>query len=325
MLKFGIYKPSQVTGIQRVWRRGLFAATLLATGSPASKQESLGFEKAIWFLRLSSGITTTTGRNRFSDLNRQVLICLERSFAPDAELEVHEWACSCGITSLEWYSQLRISFPRVRFTASDKSIYLIEARRDSARGSFILEPDCTPIQYVRPPFVVGLGQEQSYFYLINRFVQRSAWHHWEEHLAPELHIPKSWNGSHICRNWISAPPFSLRMLPLIHPDVLQCRSDQFSVEQRSIFSVLPWPVDVIRTMNILNRAYFGEADLRAGADAVFRSLRIGGIWVVGRTVVESPATNDATIFRKGNAGWQILATIGRGSEIEPLLADKLRN
>jgi hypothetical protein len=70
-------------------------------------------------------------------------------------------------------------------------------------------------------------------------------------------------------------------------------------------------------MNILNRAYFTEDQLASAANAVFDSIRMGGLWIVGRTL-EQDFSNNATFFLRGEDGWQVLGRIGNGSEIEQL-------
>jgi hypothetical protein len=68
-------------------------------------------------------------------------------------------------------------------------------------------------------------------------------------------------------------------------------------------------------MNILNKDYFSDSQLREGSEAAFRSLKLGGVWIVGRTL-ESDFSNHATFLQKQETGWGILARIGNGSEME---------
>ena len=76
----------------------------------------------------------------------------------------------------------------------------------------------------------------------------------------------------------------------------------------------------IRTMNIYNRAYFSEEQLRQGLHCVSESLRPGGIWIVGRTVDEKASVHEVTIFQKQPSGaFEIRHRVGPGSEIEGLV------
>lgn len=62
----------------------------------------------------------------------------------------------------------------------------------------------------------------------------------------------------------------------------------------------------MRTMNVLNKTHFSDAQLSAGAEAAFQSLSVGSIWIVGRTL-ESDFSN---------LGRSVLYRIGNGSEME---------
>ena len=76
---------------------------------------------------------------------------------------------------------------------------------------------------------------------------------------------------------------------------------------------------MIRSMNIYNRAYFSEEQLREGVRCVGESLLPGGIWIVGRTVDEKTSAHEVTILQKQSSGeWEVLQRVGPGSEIEGL-------
>jgi hypothetical protein len=306
MLKLGIYAPAQDTLLHRIFRRGLTSATLLA-GADAER-----FDRLMPQILLSNGVARTTNRGRFLDFDRTVQRHLLDLFPPNTPIAVEDWAISSGITAAEWFDCLKIDFPRVQFTGSDAFLNLIEARTE-AGDIYILEADGTPIQYVKPPFVVSMVLPQNAFYFLNRRVQKTAQRRWNQ-LSGRLRLPEDWPDYPV-----AAPPFILRQLPLIQPDVLTRRGDAFQIRRHSIFENLREPVDVIRAMNILNRAYFSDSQLRDAAAAAVRSLKPGGVWVVGRTISEDPPTHDATIFQKHADGWRRLARIGAGAEIELLV------
>jgi hypothetical protein len=273
------------------------------------------FERIMTDISLSNQVTRTTFSGRFADLDESVQSLLMKVFPFQQELAVHDWAVSGGMTSLEWFQRLRTDFPGVAFEASDSTLYLVEARR---RGEvYILEPDGRPIQYTRPPFVVSLVQMNHWIYPINRLVQTHAKRQWER-VAPHVKIP-DWDGLDGEPAPVKQHQFTLSRLPILHPAVLAARCEAFRIRRHSVFSALSEPVDVIRTMNILNRAYFNDTRLLEGISAVERSLKPGGIWIVGRTIEEHPPHHNATVFRKHARGWGPLLRIGDGAEIEPLI------
>jgi len=272
----------------------------------------------------SNRVNKITARGRFAEFDQEIQKSLKEVFPSGSRIAVEDYAASCGITATEWFAVLRREYPNVTFAASDMVLFLIEVRQKESGGIYILEPDGAPVQYIRPPFVVSLVRSQSWFYVVNRRLQHTALHIWKQHLAPRLRLPAEWNGCYRDSEWISVPPFTLRMLPLIHPEVLQLSEPGFRIYQHSIFDPLSEPVDVIRTMNILNRAYFSEQRLRDAAAAVEASLKLGGVWIVGRTLRENPPRHDATVFRRLPRGWNTLARIGAGSEMEALVKGAYR-
>jgi len=69
-------------------------------------------------------------------------------------------------------------------------------------------------------------------------------------------------------------------------------------------------VDVLRTLNIFNTMYFPKERILEGAKAAFLSLKVGGLWIVGRTI---DATNHVTFFRRGSEKWEVVAQLGVGA------------
>jgi len=76
--------------------------------------------------------------------------------------------------------------------------------------------------------------------------------------------------------------------------------------------------EAIRTLNILNRDYFSDAKLTEAVRAVWNSLEVDGVWIVGRTISESPRTHHASVLRKTRNGFDVAARYLHGSEIEDL-------
>jgi len=318
-LKLGICTAAQDTPAQRWWRRGLVALNLLPTTPTCSSQELERFERIVQQLRLSNGTNRITVRHRLAEIDEKIGALLPSLFARDTALQVEDWAVSSGITAAEWFQALQPVYPDLTFTASDWILYLVEARREQEGDAFVVDPSGEPIQYIRAPFVVSLTLMQHPLYFINRAIQRRALREWKESLSSQFHIPAEWDAADGSRQFISQPPFVLRRLPLLHPEVLQMRSERFRIKQHSVFSPLPRPVHVIRTMNILIRSYFSASQLRLAADAVLHSLEPAGLWIVGRTAVDNPPRHDLSVLQKTPSGWKSLFRIGKGSEMEAVV------
>jgi hypothetical protein len=95
---------------------------------------------------------------------------------------------------------------------------------------------------------------------------------------------------------------------------------RFRVAVHSVFSRLDSGADVIRTMNIFNRCYFGDAEIARGAAAVFGSLRPGGLWILGRTTEETRvARNCVTVYERQATRFRQVAELNGGSDIAEIV------
>ncbi len=291
---------------------------LLNLPETPSKDDGALFERLMPHVRLSSGVYRTTYRQRFRGLNPVVNNVIRSSFSPSEHLRVEDWAASDCLTSAEWASELFPLFPHLEFAASDLLLFLFEVKRKGRDQRFILEPDGTPLQYIRPPFVVRLGQPEPKVFLLNWLLARSARKNWAG-VRRSIDLPSS---STVTEDRIvDANGWQIRKLPLVHPEALElARQDsRFSIRSHSAFAQAEQRCHVIRTMNIYNRAYFPEDRLREGVRAVLGSLTDDGIWVVGRTADEAATSHNATVFRKEEGGTlEIVERVGLGSEIEEL-------
>lgn len=291
---------------------------LLAIPDEPSAEDVALFEKLMPYVQLSTGVYRTTYRQRFRTLNPMVNHRLRQSFPASQALRIEDWAASDCLTSAEWASELLALFPHLEFAASDLLLFLLEAKKIGADERYIVEPDGTPLQYVRPPFVVRLGQPEPKLFLFNWLLARRARRAWNR-LLPSLNLAASSSLSE--RAPREANGFEIRKLPLVHPEALQLakQDSRFSIQSHSAFEPSNQSCTVIRTMNIFNRAYFSENRLREGVRAVLSSLVQDGIWIVGRTADEAATSHNVTIFRKlGTGVLEVIERAGQGSEIEDL-------
>ncbi len=328
MIKLGVWRPDQFHGAppQGLWNRLYHALSrtrvsfhLLATPKQPSAGDIKFFERLLPHVCLSSGVYRTTYRQRFKNLDPIVNQILARNFVSSEKLLVEDWAASDCLTSSEWARTLFPLFPQMSFAASDLLLFLVEARQVNTEKRFIFEPDGKALQYVRPPFVVRLGQPEPKFLPINWLLYLSAQRRWRS-VKNSWSLPESWKDS-LAEEWLKQGEYEFRKLSLVHPEAVQLASEdkRFAVRRHSIFEPSERANHVIRSMNIYNRAYFSEEQLRQGARCVEESLLSGGIWIVGRTVDEKSSTHEVTIFQKQSGGdFKVLDRVGPGSEIEGL-------
>jgi hypothetical protein len=309
MLQFGILTADQYARATR--RRRLTGSgvslNLLEVGDHPTRDEILRFEEISFGLCTSNGTTRTTFRHRMVDVDEVAFHLLRQDHRPDDELMVQDRAASNCVTSTEWAAQILALFPRAHFEASDSLLYLF---RISLRGGriYFVEPGGQPLQYVASPFVVCLYPREPYRYLLNHFVAALA--NWSYR---RLSLPENLTDSEENHR------YRIDKISCVHPEArsLSQREPRFTVCERSVFQRTPG-LDVLRTMNIINQAYFPRKQLVDGIHAAFESLKPGGLWITGRTLEDSQ-TNHVTFFRRTEKKWEVLDRIGNGSEIEELV------
>jgi hypothetical protein len=307
MLRFGICTQNQLikTGERRRFLGSRVSYDLLNIGDNPTREQIQIFEDISFTLRTSNGTCRTTFRNRLRDVDAATIDVLKRLYIPESELIVQDRAVSHGLTSLELARQLLQVFPKSKFEASDRLLYLIELSLASGE-KFILEPDGQPLQYINPPFVISLAHKEPLFLPVNRVIAAQA--------KRRLHYLLPHGG---WRESLGGDGYQVSQINCVHPEARTFSSinPQFQLRARSVFDVTPDSLHVLRTINILNKDYFSDAQLREGSEAAFRSLRLGGVWIVGRTL-ESDFSNHVSFLRKLEKGWGLLARVGRGSEME---------
>ncbi|HLH42981.1 MAG TPA: hypothetical protein VKV74_08345 [Bryobacteraceae bacterium] len=291
------------------------------------------FETIVRHLRLSSGIYRSTYRRRFADLDPVVNAILREVFTAPV-LEAHDWAASDCLASAEWAESLWTAFPRARVIASDTLLCLIEVSCKRQKEAYVFEPDGTPLQYIRPPFVLSLQKAIPRYYPVNRIVgawakrglrqaQQAALQRTPPSAAPASNNPAATGMAKERRAaQAKAQRWNVEEIDLVHPLArrLAAKDIRFEARLHSVFTALAAPGHVIRTMNILNRGYFDESRLRLAVNCVLESLVDGGIWVVGRTREERvPPYNSASIFQKAGRAFKLLRRLNEGSEIEALV------
>jgi len=314
MFKRGIWHLPSVSRLQNPHLADVVSYQLLkdpVLEDPERQREAeLLFEGIVKHLRLSSGIYRSTYPNRFADLDPVVNGILADIFGSGAAIEVHDWAASDCRVSAEWAAVLWDVFPRARVIASDLHLNLLEVSCN--REAYIFEPDGTPLQYIRPPFVIPIQKPIPPYYVVNRMLVSRALRKLPHAREAALGISKQ-------SSWTVKP------ITLIHPSArrLAATDARFEVHRHSVFELLPRKCQVIRTMNIFNLVYFDQQRLRSGAACVFDSLAEKGVWVLGKTTADTrPSLNSVSIFQKSEGALKLLQRLNRGSEIENLVLDQ---
>jgi hypothetical protein len=297
-------------GPERRFSGSRVAYNLLDIGEHPTEELIRLFEDVSFTLRTSNGTFRTSFRNRFANVDSVAIRWMQQFWPADTPLAIQDRAASHALTSCEWAGKISAAFPASRFEASDLVLYFLEL--SLAGGEiYIADRDGVPLQYLKPPFIVSVRHPESWRNPLLRAVSALA-----RRRFARLPLRPGW--AEATEGAIDGVG-RVRRISCIHPEAmaLAAKSPNFQIRMRSVFDRTPGACHVIRTMNILNRAYFAEEQLAQGAGIVFDSLTPGGIWIVGRTLEEDLA-NHVTILRRGERNWEILERIGSGSEIEEL-------
>ena len=328
MLKLGVLKPEQFfPAPPKSWldyvyyRLSRSRVSLGLLENAAAATSSALFERLMPHVQLANGVFRTTFRQRFRNLDPLVNRVLAKHFSSSAELAVEDWAASACLTSAEWAGSLHAIFPRMRFTASDLALFLIAVKDSRSNEIVVVEPDGQPLQYIHSPFVIRMAPPEPWSLAVNRLVYQRAASCWGK-VRGFWPLPDQWLDAKQWDKPCERDGYRFSKLPLIHPEALALAQQQpwFTIRRHSVFEPAKSPVHVIRSMNILNKNYFPDSQLREGIRSALGSLHEGGIWIVGRTRQEDPPVHDVSLFRKDAPGRaELVERIGGGSEIEPLV------
>jgi len=280
----------------------------------AAPDDLKAFERTTKAVKLSSGVYRTTYHSRFSDLDIVTKRVMRSIFARHLEIQVHDWAASGGLVSVEWANDIFTDFPQALFVASDYYLFLIEA---TSRGeTYILEPDGTAIQYINPPFVVPLAARERSVFILNRLAIA-----WARRTVPEvkkLALQVKWDSFRDLRTYV-LDKWAFRQLNLVHPQarMLEAEGRRFRVVQHDAFCPLRQPCHVLRVMNFYNPRVWGHEKVKSGLKAALDSVVDGGLLIIGRTIEdERTPRNDASILRKSGNSVKVIERLGSGFEME---------
>jgi hypothetical protein len=316
VIRLGVYRLDQYPP---TWlRRGHLDYRLLRAATPPSPRELAVFEDITRRMQLSSGVYRTTSPSRLRALDEWSTGLLAKHFDSAAALDVQDWAASDCSTSVAWHGRLITAFPHAILTASDLNVYLVEMK-DGARGSYILDAALQVLQFVNPPFVIRLRPAESPWLAVNWLLARRVSARFEQFRRDHRIEPDSVRfppGT----DELSRGPLLFRRIPLIHPSAfgLSRQDPSFRIDRHSIFEPSAKPAHVIRTMNILNTAYFDSSEIERSARNIWCSLQPDGVWIVGRTVQEEPLIHHASIMVKTAEGFRLLDRYTQKSEVEDL-------
>jgi hypothetical protein len=276
-----------------------------ATGQQQDLLEREFFGRVV----LPNGTVKSTNANRMNDLNAAALPYVQRLV--ERPVQIMDVGISSGVSTVEWYEQLRGAGIVCEMLATDLTIYASLLSLGSSFGAVIdrhrniLHLDI--LGRGAPPSATGV---QGIFAAAVRLAFRAA-------MAVDRSLPplRGQTQEAATGMLLKCEPISLLTKKMKQQNALRVIEDDLVAGDRPEFK---HAFHVIRAANILNRAYFADATLVQMLNKLGNRLKPNGVLIVCRTNDEG--VNHGTIFRQVEGGkFQVLSRIGSGSEIEDLL------
>ena len=254
--------------------------------------------------RLRNGVYKTTMPERLADTDGVVATSLRN--AGWRSIRVLDVACSSGVSTAELHRALQDHGLEVETIGTDLMLSL--TRVEDRLAHFLFMKDAHLLQ-------VEMGE-----LAIRWPPMRSDWvlHPAQTLLATVL---KTIRGR-ACRACLSAPrpAFQVTTIPLTAR--LTESVPGLSLVEEDILHPLPLGrFHFVRAANVLNRGYFGPELLGQMAACLWARVLVGGELLVVRTVESG---NQGTLFRRTEAGAQIVDRFGLGSEVEEIVLGRSR-
>jgi hypothetical protein len=286
-------------------------------------EEGLNNEKSeFYFNELRIGLPyKRTHSGRFSEINNFIIDVIKSHLGVEKIISVHDMAASSGITSWEFFEQLEAEKLKVAFIASDYYTHLFFVRLHNHRWLTVLDSDFNILQYIGYGFV--LTNPEANVYILNNLLLK--------YLNFSV-LPKAQNFLYkVIKNKYEYDRFgykeesgSIQRIPLISPEILKHLDvkNNFKFIRHDLFRECKQKVDIIRTMNILNKTHFSEKQLLKGGKSIINSLNDKGLWIVGENRDNKGDYCEATLYAKSGNRLIHLGDFCGGSEISDLIKGK---
>lgn len=305
MLKFGIFKPEQLTRrvLDSVMGRRKFIAIDLYSSVRADDPNSRYLEERMLerFAVANSTFKYTTAR-RFDEFDRKVVDVIGRCFSPTAQqqpLRVHDVGVSDGRTSVAFYEALTTLYEgNIDFTASDMTSFVWAVSRPGSRNRIVLDDRGQLLQIIAPPFVFStIRPESALLYPLNTAIRQ---------------LLTLFYARPLQRTFQKGRELSRKRIPLICRDCIAfIEQGSFSFIDHDLLAPPVGRFHIIRVMNLLNISYFTDEQLSRALENIFTSLEDGGLFITGSNFESGTEVNGA-VYRKEKGNVEKLLESGSG-------------
>ena len=292
MIKILIKNPRRYLLVNKIFLIGrLFSFYIPALDD--IKDDNL-FKIVVSTVRYGDSTGKETRARRFDDLDGVL------DLLPQKYLAVHDVGCSSGVTSLDLMRALKSRNKSFSLIASDRFTELLVY---GGNIKYLYDSD-RRLRQIYLGRVLCDGHLSKFFFL-SRFLYKLL-----ERISQR--DKKLQTGKNIS---------------LFDRDVQKCIDlGQLEAKSYNIFERDSNRYGFIRCMNLLNRSYFSDTQIKVGIINLFESLDDKGYLQIGRT--DDQGVNRASVYRKEQRGLSLVLQFNGGAEIgnivEMMEIDSLR-
>jgi len=245
----------------------------------------------------------------FEEFDARVVQELLRRLNPSLGVAIHDLGVSDGRTAVDFFRRLgSLEHVNLRFVASDAFPDLTVVTDPRMSLVVVFDPGTrAPLQVIWPPFVFNVTQRESaLLYPVNRMIL--------------LALLRTRVPALLARFAADDPSLNVTRTRLLTLDCLRLLASdpRFTFERHNILEPARDRFNLVRAMNVLNRSYFSDADLRLASAHVHESLVPGGLLVTGSNE-DAGSPVDGAIYERTATGFRQLWVSGAGSQIDGIL------
>ena len=309
MLKFGIYKPSQLLDKSKFY--GLFGdkkhfSISLYGDMPCLVDRDEISQEILMQFSDARGIYKRTYSKRFEDFDKH---CLEviREKLPQGKTIVHDVGVSDARTSCDFYEKLCFFFADCEFYASDYNPDVIILYRGTT--ILVISESLEILETTIPPFVWNQSRirKEKFLYPLNFLLKWLA-----ENMVSKKMIYEYRKGKIPMKKTLSL--FCQRAKDLCS------KSPHFHLLKHNILDKSPISdgLSVLRAMNVLNPSFFSIEELQLAIECFLSSLVDGGLFITGCNQASDSMVNGA-IYQKKKFCFVPVSSSGQGSAINNII------
>lgn len=300
MINTGIYRLEDLKdlkSLRALWGgRHLPSITLYEEASKLERGDVLAEE----ILRAFSDGSSTFKRtytNRFEAFDKKAMEFISDIFPSATVMKVHDAGVSDGRTACDFFELMRTSFSDLEYYASDLRNKFFVAEDKGSKAVF--DSNGTLLELVVPPFVYNIHKPEHFFLYPINYIHRA--------VAMSRVVPLLRANLHSGKN------IKTLLLVCARARELATSDPRFHLVQYDLLQPMKnlGKFTLVRAMNVLNRSYFSERQMRTIVSHITASMEDGALFLAGSNQERGSPVKGA-IYRKVDGNFSLLWTSAEG-------------